>query len=170
MSNNEEQILKERANALAIRLNLNPHSSEGTPIVEFSLFPEKYAIEARYVREVLTIKQITPIPGTPDYVMGVINYRGKIISIINLKILLGLKEKGLTEMNKALLLESGEMEFGIIVDGIIGSSNVVDEQLASPPLTISSRGAEFLSAITDSGVIMLDAERMLNSKQLIVNS
>jgi purine-binding chemotaxis protein CheW len=170
MSKNDEHILKERAKAIAVKLKLTRHSTEGTAIVEFSLFPEKYAIEARYIREVLTIKQITSIPGTPDYVMGVINCRGKIISVINLKVLLGLKEKGLTEMNKALLLASDEMEFGLIVDSIIGSTEIMDEQLASPPLTLSSRGAEFLSGITNTGSILLDAERMLASEQLIVNS
>ena len=170
MSKSDEQILRERAKAIALRFVPVHHTTEGTPVVEFLLFPEQYAIDARYIREVLTIKQITPIPGTPDYVMGVINYRGKIISVINLKVLLGLKEKGLTEMNKALLLESEEMEFGLIVDGIIGSTYLSDEQLASPPLNLSSRGAEYLAGITHSGSIMLDAKRLLTSNQLIVTS
>ncbi len=169
MKSADVQILKERAKKVARKVATAQQSITETPVVEFLLFPEKYAVEAAFVREVLTLKEITPIPGTPEYVMGVINFRGSIISIINLKMLFGLSGKGLTEMNKAILLRNDQMEFGLIADGIIGSVTVALDQLAAPPLTLSDIGAEFMTGLTKSGAIMLDAARMLESKMLLIN-
>lgn len=165
----DDQILKERAKKVAHKAATAQQSITETPMVEFLLFPERYAVDAGFVREVLTIKEITPVPGLPDFVIGVINFRGTIISIINLKILFGLKAKGLTEMNKAILLRNDQMEFGLIADGIIGSVTVALDQLSAPPLTLSDIGAEFMTGLTKSGAIMLDAARMLECKLLLIN-
>lgn len=170
MTPTDEQILKERAMIIArSRVASSHHSTTDSLVVEFMLFPETYAVEAIFVGEVLTVKEICSIPGTPDYVMGVMNFRGKIISIINLKLLFGFKEQGLTEMNKALLIHNDHMEFGLIVDGISGSVNVNMNQLAAPPLTLSDRGAEFVSGLTTNGAILLDVTRMIESKLLKIN-
>ncbi len=169
MPENDQKILRERAKKIAKKDDTRHQSAHKTPVVEFLLFPEKYAIEAKFVKEVLTLKEITPIPGTPDYVMGVTNFRGSIISIINLKVLFSLKEKGLTEMNKALLLSNGHMEFGLVADGIIGSLSVIKDELATPPLNLSDIGAQFMAGLTKNGAILLDAAKMLESKILLID-
>jgi purine-binding chemotaxis protein CheW len=166
--NSDDQILKERARQLAIKRESinNDVEAEKILVVEFLLFPEKYAISANFVDEVLTLKEITPLPGTQQYMMGVINFRGKIVPVINLKILFMLKEQGLTEMNKVLILRKDQVVFGLLADGITGSQSIAVDQLAAPPLNLSTIGKEFINGLMPDGTIVLDAAKMLDSNVL----
>jgi len=165
----EEQILEERARQTAQKQEEIDQSVESTRIIEFLLFPERYAIESVYVREVLTITEVTEIPGTPPYLLGVIHYRGSILSVINLKELLGLNERGLTEMNKVLLLSNGTMEFGLVTDGIFGSFDIQLSQISKAPINISKAGAAFLSGVLTNVSILLNGSQLLESESLIIN-
>ncbi len=162
----DEQILKQRAQATAIKFKEETTLHKSIRVVEFLLFPEKYAVEVQYVREVLSLHEITPIPGTPESIMGVINFRGGIVSVVNLKVLFGLKEKGLTEMNKVILLHHENMEFGLIADGITGSSEVYEDEIAEPPITISPHAAGYVRGLTGKNTILLNAAALLKSTAL----
>jgi len=170
----EQKILLERAKLTARRNtgpgnSLTPGKENTLLIVEFLLAPERYAINSSFVSEVLSLKEITAIPGAPLFVMGVINLRGKIVSIVNLKKLFNLKEKGLTELNKVILLEHGNMEFGIVADAIAGNKLMELNDLSPPPPTLSGTGAEFISGVSPDGLILLNAESLLTSNLLRVN-
>ncbi len=162
----DNEILKERARQLAKKRASSDADAEKTLVVEFLLFPEKYAIAASFVEEVLTMKEMTPLPGTPTYVMGVINFRGRIVPVINLKILFMLKEQGLTEMNKVILLRKDHIVFGLLADGITGSQSIAIEQLAAPPLNLSNIGKEFITGLMPDGTIVLDARKIFDSHVL----
>lgn len=166
---NEQRILKERARLLAEKHKAIINEDNDIQVVAFLLGTESYAVETKFVREVITLKDLTQIPGTPFFVMGVINFRGVIISVINLKVLFGLKDKGLTELNKVMIVTGEEMEFGIMADGITGNMQLPYNSIGEAPLTLNGPGAEFVSGITNFGLIMLDASRMLLSKQLIID-
>ena len=168
MNSPEKQILTQRARVLAQKKE-SLSTEKNLMFVEFLLFPESYAIDASYVQEVFSLKELTPIPGTPEFIMGVINFRGAIISVLNLKILFGLKEQGLTEMNKVILLRKRQMEFGLVADAITGLVNIPASKISSPPLNLSKTGAEFVSGLSNNGVILLDAARMLESNKLIIS-
>ncbi len=166
--NPKNAILASRARQLAQkRESVEP--ADIISLVQFGLFPELYAVDVKYVREVLTLSELTPIPGTPPFIMGVIGFRGKITCMLNLKILFGLKEKGLTEFNKVIILSNDKQEFGIVADKIIGLTQIPAGDIKEPPLTLTGIGAEFVSGTTTSGIILLSAEKMLKSEKLIIN-
>lgn len=161
--------LLERAQSIAGRKNVeNSNAGEIISVVEFLLMPERYALEGNFVSEVFFLKEITAIPGTPPFVMGVINLRGKIVSVINLKSLFNLKDKGLTDLNKVIVLKNEEMEFGIVSDSIVGNKNIEVNTLSSPPMTLDHNGAQYITGITPDGLILLDAAKLLSSKQIII--
>lgn len=170
MMKQEDKILKARAQFAARKVSASEEASDSNLVlVEFFLFPEKYAVETSFVKEVITLKEITPIPGVPEFVMGVINFRGEIISVLNLKTLFGLKEKGLTEMNKVLILRNDKMSFGLVADAITGSICVPVSQFSEPPLTLSKSAAEFVRGLAYDGTIVLDGEQLLTTEILTVN-
>jgi purine-binding chemotaxis protein CheW len=167
----EQQILFDRAKLVAGRkADLTASQGDVISVVEFLLTPERYAIAGSFVREVLPLKEIASIPGTQAFVMGVISLRGKIISIINLKILFGLKERGLTEMNKVIILENGAMRFGIVTDAIIGNKLVPLNSVSAPPLNLSSTAGAFVNGVTADGLILLDGGILLSSPIIISES
>jgi purine-binding chemotaxis protein CheW len=91
----KRSILKARAQALAAEKKDETAQKEFIEIVVFRLASETYGIENSFIREVYPLKDYTPLPGTPPYVLGIVNVRGQIISIIDLKKLFNLPEKGL---------------------------------------------------------------------------
>ncbi len=137
--------------------------------VVFQLFPETFAIEGRFVREVLNLRDMTPIPGTPSYVMGMIHLRGRILSVWNLKDFFGLREQGLTEMNKLIVLSNGYAEFGIVADHVEGYETFFRNEILDPPSSLSKLGTEFFQSVTSKGIIMLNAEKLLMSEKFIVH-
>ena len=138
-------------------------------VVEFLLMPEKYCINNTYITEVLPLKAITPLPGVPEFVTGIMNVRGKIISVINLKRFFHLKEVGITEVNKIIVIKHNQMEFGIVTDAITGTGSIALEELSAPPVTIHGIGAEYIKGITREGLIVLDIVTILTSKSLIID-
>lgn len=138
-------------------------------VVEFLLNPEKYCIPSAFVSEVLRLKEITPIPGVPAFVLGVMNVRGKIISIVNLKTFFNLKEVGITELNKIIVIKQNQMEFGIVTDAITGTRELFMNTLSAPPITINGIGAEYVKGVAPDGLILLEINTILTSKSLIIN-
>src|SRR6188508_2077160 len=90
-------------------------------VVEFRLAQERYAIESRYVREVSPLKEVCPLPCTPAFVLGLINVRGQLLSLIDLRAFFALAPAALEQQRQMLilhqLLDQGAMEIAIVVDG-----------------------------------------------------
>jgi purine-binding chemotaxis protein CheW len=163
-------ILKERAVLLAVDTSSDIEKEDKSlHIVEFLLTPESYGIESHLISEVLLLKGLTFIPGTPSYIAGVTNVRGKIISVVNLKTFLGLVTKGITELNKIIILQKNGMEFGIIADAIAGTRNIDEKSLSAVPATLNGKGAAYVKGITLDGMIILDGARLLSETTILVN-
>jgi purine-binding chemotaxis protein CheW len=169
MKTNEE-ILAARAKLIAgASLARNEPSGIELSVVEFKLEPERYAVEEQYIGEVLILKELTPIPGVPNYVAGIANIRGRIVSILNLKLLLGVASKGITELNRIIILKHNKMEFGILADSILGSSSIPSAQLAQKPLTLQGDAARYVKGVTVDGLVILDCAQLLSDRAIIIN-
>lgn len=163
-----KDILAARARALAAE-PARDEAGEKTEIVEFLLAYERYGIETSYVREVHPLKDLTPVPCTPAFVLGIINVRGRILSIVDLKKFFDLPEKGLGELNKVIILKSDNMEFGILADTIAGVRAVPLASLQRAIPTLTGVREEYLKGITPDRVAVLDAEKILADKRIIVD-
>ncbi|MBI5741832.1 MAG: chemotaxis protein CheW [Nitrospirae bacterium] len=163
-----KKILRQRAAALA----KEPEriiEEEKIEVIEFFLTHERYGIESSYVREVYPLKDLTPVPCTPPFVLGIINVRGRILSVTDLKKFFNLPEKGLGDLNKVLILSSDDMEFGILADSIAGVRTVPVAGLQKSLPTLTGVGEEYLKGVAGDGLIVLDAGRILSDKAIIVN-
>lgn len=170
MPSAEEQrsILKERA--LALTREPGPiGTAEGSlDLVEFRLASEVYAIEYVFVREVHTLKDLTPLPATPPFVLGIINVHGQILSVVDLRVFFNLPESGLGDLNKVIVLGDDRMGFGILADAIIGTRTIPRGAIQPPIPTLTGIGVEYLMGITEAGMIILDAERILGDEKIII--
>lgn len=164
----KRRVLRQRAQRLAEETAKTP-AGETLEVVEFMLAYERYGIETACVREVVPLKELTPVPCTPDFVLGIVNVRGQIISVIDIKKFFDLPEKGLTDLNKLLVLRSGAMEFGVLADAISGVSMLPLSGLQPAPPTFTGVREEYLRGITSEGVAVLDARKLLSDKKIIIN-
>lgn len=165
----ETRILKARAAALA-RDSLHEETAGGhLEILEFLLAYERYAIEMSWVRETCPLKDLTPLPCTPPFVLGLINVRGEILSVIDLKKFFDLPEKGLTDLNKVVIVHGDEMTFGILADEILGVRLIPGDAIQPSLPTLTGIRDEYLKGITGERTVILDGNRILNDRRIIVN-
>jgi len=167
--NNEQFILQERARKAAGFKTPVTATGESLLVVELELIPEHYGIPASFIAEILPVKEITAIPGTPLFVMGVMNFRGKIISVVNLKSFFNLNAVGISQLNKVIVIQHGQMEFGILADNIFGVLNLRLSDIHTPPATVNGIGAEFITGVHADGLILLNIDNIVASSSLIIN-
>ena len=137
-------------------------------VVEFLLAHECYAIESRFVAEVFPFADITPLPCTPAFVVGIVNFRGRVLSVIDLKFFFQLPAKGLNDRNRAIVLRSGSMEFGVLVDAMRGTRWLPEDSLQDALPTLSGIREKYLKGITSDGVVVLDGGKLLADEALVV--
>jgi len=107
-------ILKQRAVALAARQDKTEKESQSIEVLVFSLGSERYGVGSETVREVCPVRQITRVPCVPSFVMGIINVRGKIFSVLDIRRLLNLPEAKSRNQEKVIIIGFKEMEVGIL--------------------------------------------------------
>jgi purine-binding chemotaxis protein CheW len=165
----EKTILRARARALAREPERKDALEEALDVVEFLLSYETYGIESSCVLEVYPLKDLTPLPCTPPFVLGIINVRGRILSVIDLKKFFDLPERGLTDLNKVIILHSDGMEFGILTDSILGVRRVPLSALQPSLPTLTGVREDYLKGVTQERVVILDAGKLLSDKSIIVH-
>lgn len=161
-------VLRQRAARLARREDSNGQPGTVLELVEFHLAQERYAVEAVHVREVYPLRQLTPVPCTPAFVLGIINIRGRIISVVDLKTFFDLPGRSLGDLNKAIILRSAEMEMGILADRVAGTLRLAPEQLQPALPTLTGIREDYLKGIGPGQLVVLDAARILADKKLVV--
>lgn len=167
MTGNQRCILKARAQALA-REPAAEVAEETIEVVEFSLATERYGIETGYVREVFPFKELTPVPCTPPFFTGIVNVRGRMVAVVDLKAFFNLPANGLHDLHKVIILHSAEMDLGILADEVGGVRSVPSSHLQASLPTLSGIGQEYLRAVTGDRLAVLDARRILGDPRIIV--
>ncbi|MDB5813018.1 MAG: cheW40H-5 [Rhodocyclales bacterium] len=164
-----DAILQQRALLLARAPVAVAAPGELLEVVEFMLAHERYALETLHVREVCQLQELLTLPGVPHFVLGVVNLRGHIISVIDLKRFFGLPEKGLTDLNKVIVLHDKEMVFGVLADQIIGVRTLPASEMQASLPTLTGIRAEYLRGVAPGRLVVLEAQKLIHDPALIVN-
>jgi purine-binding chemotaxis protein CheW len=135
-------------------------------VVEFMLGPQRHAVEAVWVREVLTLKDLTPLPCTPGFVAGVVHSHGRILTVIDLKRFFDLPATGLTDLDKLVVLQHGDTELALLADRIAGVGRLRLADLHDAP---ADKRARCLRGVSAEQVFVLDAAKLLNDPLLVVD-
>ena len=163
-----QRVLKARAQALAREPEKAQAADAQVEVLEFFLAHEKYAVESRHIREVYPLENLTPLPCTPPFVLGIVNLRGEIVSVLDIKKFFDLPETGLTDLNKVIVLQSGAMLFGILADTIVGVRRIPVAEIQPSLPTLAGIREKYLRGITPDRTVLLDAGKLLADEQIIV--
>lgn len=164
----EQEVLQQRAKALAQPLQAQEHAENDLEILVFYLARERYAIETRFLKEVFPLTEITPLPGTPAFLYGLVNFRRKIIAVIDLRVLFDLptdSEGG----QKLILISDADREFAIVTNGIDGIQRIASKSIDPTPPTLLGVRQELLLGVTDSRIAILDGRQLVTSPQLVID-
>jgi purine-binding chemotaxis protein CheW len=168
-SEEKKRILKARAKLLAREAEKEVLDQDYLEVVEFLLAYETYGIESAYVREIYPLTEITPLPGTPPFVRGIVNVRGQILSVIDLKKFFELSEKGLSDLNKIIIVQDDNMDFGILADAVLGIRKLPVGEIEAALPTLTGIRAQYLKGVTRERMVILDAVKILSDKNIIIS-
>jgi purine-binding chemotaxis protein CheW len=163
-----ERVLRERAQALA-RPPVRPPAEEHIELVEFRLARERYAVESRFVQEVYPLRELTPLPGTPHFVLGLVNVRSRILPVFDLRKLFELPEQGLTDMHRVVLIRGNNMELGLLADVAVGVRSLPRKALQPSLPTLTGIRAQYLLGVTEEHLVVLDLERVLADPRILIH-
>jgi len=161
-------ILEQRARRLAIEPPPPPGPS--FEALEFMLAREHYALETCWIREVFPLREYTILPGAPDFVLGIIHVRGRIVSVLDIKKFFELPSIGLSDLNKVIILGNHEMEFGILGDSILGVRRFARDDLQAALPTLSGIRADYLMGITRQREVVLDGLKLLTDPAIVIEA
>jgi purine-binding chemotaxis protein CheW len=161
-------VLKARAEALARGKSEGSNTRQLLEVVSFLFGQEKYGVETRYVREVLPMNDLTPLPGTPPFVLGIVNVRGQVVSVIDLRRLFDLPLSGVSDMDRIIVLSHDGMEFAVMGNAILGVTQVPVDELQPALPTLTGLRGEYLKGVTKDRMAVLDGARLLSDERIIV--
>jgi len=167
--NEKKRILRERAKEIAAEPSEKDSSAESIEVVEFTLSNERYSFETRHVSKVYPLSEITPLPCTPSFVYGIIYVKGEIISVIDIRKLFDLPERGISDKNKIIILHSDKMEFGVLADSVVGVYRIALNEIEPSLPTLTGICEEYLTGVTKDRVVILDGAKLLNDREIIVH-
>ena len=146
---------------------------EGKKFLTFLMANEKYGLEILKVREIIGIMDVTPVPTTPAFVRGVINLRGKVIPVVDLRLKFGMDAKEDTQRTCIIVVhltrESQEMIMGIIVDEVSEVLDIDQDQIEPPPSFGADIRTDFIlgmGKVNQRVVTMLDIDRVLSEREI----
>ncbi len=135
----------------------------------FQLAGEFYAIEIKYVTEIVGMQDITEVPDLAKYIKGVINLRGKVIPVINVRLRFLIKEREYDSRTCIIIIHIGPTVVGLIVDEVSEVINIPEEHIDSPPKTMKGTKSRFIKGfgkVANKVKMILDIDKFLNDQEI----
>ncbi len=138
-------------------------------VLRFTLAGEEYALETTWIREVLRSREITPLPGTPDFLAGIANLRGQIVAIFDLRRFFNLATPAGAEVARVIVLGQERVEFGMLADAVHEVALLPIEQVKEPPGSVTGIAREYLRGVTADALSVLDGAILLKDPRLYID-
>lgn len=162
-------ILDERARQLARVPAANTSAADQMEVTVFRLASETYAMETVYIRTVIRPPTIARVPDVPPFLLGVINLRGEVLGVVDLRSLLRVEQPVITEKSRILILGDERPEFGVLVDAVDEVTNLHIDQILKPPGSLSSVGRDYIRGVTSNALIVIDGGLLLRDERLCID-
>jgi purine-binding chemotaxis protein CheW len=144
--------------------------SEDKKVIVFALGSEEYGVEVEKVKTIERMQPMTRVPKTPDFVKGVINLRGVVVPIIDLRSRFGLAETEYTDNTRIIIVSVGDIEVGLIVDAANDVIDLAEENIDNPPEVVGGIKAKYLRGIARVNeqrlLVLLNLDQVLNKQEI----
>ena len=135
--------------------------------VTFRLADEIYGINVMQVQEVLRMTDVAPVPGAPHYVMGIINLRGNVVTVLDTRKLLDLATDAITDSARIMIIESGKVTVGLLVDSVAEVVNIALSDIDPPPSVGNDEGSRYIQGIYSTEqqiLILIDLDKLITEE------
>ncbi|WP_086931378.1 chemotaxis protein CheW [Agarilytica rhodophyticola] len=136
--------------------------------VTFKLAGEKYGINVMQVQEVLRYSEIAPVPGAPDYVLGIINLRGKVVTVVDIRTRFMLPSAEVTDNSRIVVIEAEDHVIGILVDSVAEVVYLRQSEMETAPSLGNDESAKFIQGVchkNDELLILIELDKLLTDEE-----
>jgi len=136
--------------------------------VTFKLENEIYGINVMQVQEVLRYTEIAPVPGAPNYVIGIINLRGNVVTVIDTRVRFGLMPSEVSENSRIVIIEAEKQVIGILVDGVAEVVYLRSSEIDMAPSVGTDESAKFIQGVSNREgelLILVDLNKFLSDEE-----
>ncbi len=136
--------------------------------VTFRLGDEKYGINVMQVQEVLRITEIAPVPGAPSYVLGIINLRGNVVTVIDTRNRFGLMSKETDDSSRIVIIETDDHIIGILVDSVAEVVELRDSEIETAPNVGNDESSKYIQGVTsieNELLILVELNKFLSDEE-----
>ena len=136
--------------------------------VTFKLESETYGVNVMQVQEILRYTEIAPVPGAPSYVLGIINLRGNVVTVIDTRARFGLMSAEATDNSRVLIIEAEEQVIGILADSVAEVVYLRSSEIDSAPNIGTEESAKFFQGVSNRDgelLILVDLNKLLNDEE-----
>ena len=136
--------------------------------VTFKLQEETYGINVMQVQEVLRYTEIAPVPGSPDYVLGIINLRGNVVTVIDTRSRFGLAPADVTDNSRIVIIEAEKQVLGIMVDSVAEVVYLKGSEIDTAPNVGTDESARFIQGVSNRDgelLILVDLNKLLSDEE-----
>ena len=151
-----------------IEVRKDPTNDEVLQWVTFQLDEETYGINVMQVREVLRYSEIAPVPGAPDSVLGIINLRGNVVTVIDTRSRFGLMQGEITDNTRIIVIESERQVIGILVDSVAEVVYLRSSEIDTTPSVGTDESAKFIQGVSNRDgklLILVDLNKLLSEDE-----
>jgi purine-binding chemotaxis protein CheW len=142
--------------------------AESVQVASFRIGTEEYGVDISQIQEIIRMVEITHVPRTPEFMEGVINLRGQLIPIVDLRTRFGMERAEPTKNTRIIVTDIGTKRVGIIVDSASEVLTIPIEAIEEPPEMIAGVGADYLQGVGKVGdrlIILLDLTMVVSPPQ-----
>ncbi|OOC11366.1 chemotaxis protein CheW [Thioalkalivibrio halophilus] len=142
--------------------------ADTAPYVTFSLADETYAIDVLQVQEVLKVSDIAPVPGVPDYILGIINLRGNVVTVIDARRRMGLEDREPDDASRIVIIDVDDQNVGILVDSVSEVVRISPDSVEAAPEVGNDESSRFIQGVTstEAGLtILVDLNKLLSDEE-----
>lgn len=152
-------------------MNMQAQQNIEDPILQwvtFRLDGETYGVNVMQVQEVLRYTEIAPVPGAPEYVLGIINLRGNVVTVIDTRNRFALKQGEVTDSTRIVIVEADEHVVGLLVDSVAEVVYLRQSEIENPPNAGHDESARFIQGVcnkNDELLILVELEKILTEEE-----
>lgn len=142
---------------------------KSSQVVSFRLGEEEYGVDIMTVQEIILFGCITQVPEVPEHVLGVINLRGNVIPILNLRRRFGMQDKPADDATRIVVMNLKGRTVGVVVDGVSEVLRLTEEEVSPTPQSLTSAGKDYVTGLArrkERLLILLDMARLLGNSEL----
>ncbi len=143
---------------------------EMVQIINFTIGGDEYAVDIKAVREVINFHEITLVPKAPRFIKGIINLRGEVIPVIDLRERFGLEQTAYSALTNIIIVEIAKKPLGVVVDSVSHVLRLAQSEIASPPPLIGGLSGKYVVGVAkmkDRLIVILNMDRILSTDEVI---